>query len=220
MTREWLATQFKNDPPKSPFAPTWDYTIAEKQIDIDIELLKNIVLEKEIEIVQQYPANSDGGTGLGSKSLTSRFKYFNLLEWDYEVVKDLHQEIKKFHSQYTKSLFGFNYTHPTLYIRCWANVMRKNQKINKHFHSIHPHTYIGGHLSVQCCDTSTVYVNPYDDKNLYYSENKPGKLTLFPNYIPHYTTKHTIEEPRITIAFDITPLSRIFVDDKVDLLQL
>ena len=67
MTREWLATQFKNDPPKSPFAPTWDYTIAEKQIDIDIELLKNIVLEKEIEIVQQYPANSDGGTGLGSK---------------------------------------------------------------------------------------------------------------------------------------------------------
>lgn len=223
MKKDWEALRFSSDPPQTPFAPVWDYTIAEKQINIDLEELKNIILQKEIEILESFPPDSDGNTGLGPNSLTSRFKYFNLLKWDYPVVKQLHKEIKYLHSQYCKHLFGLAYKTPRLRIRCWANVLRKNQKIKQHYHSIHPHTYLGGHLTVCSSETSTVYVNPYAGKSAngeYFSKNVPGKLTLFPNYLPHWTTQHTGDEPRITIAFDITTLEQIFVVDKELLLDL
>jgi len=218
---EWCAIQYKSDPPQSPFAPTWDYTIGEKQIDIDCEQLKNIILEKEKEIKEEFPASSDGNTGLGPDSLTSRFRHFNVLSWGYEVTDQLHEEIKKFHKQYYRSLFGAFATPPKLNIRCWANVLRKGERIKQHWHSIHPHTYLGGHLTVTATDTKTIYVHPYDDiSRKYEAENVPGKLTLFPNYLPHYTTVNQYDSPRITIAFDLTSLNSIFTDDDNTLIPL
>lgn len=214
---EWVGTRIQSNVQQTPFAPTWDYTIGEKQLRIDVKSLEKLILEKEQEIIQQYPGDNDGNTGLGPDSLTSRFKYFNVLLWDHDVVRELHQEIKRFHKQFTTSLFGLTYRHPQIRIRCWANVLRKNQKIKKHFHSNHPHTYLGGHLSVKCVDTQTVYCNPYGSLDYdYYSDNTPGKLSLFPNYIPHYTTPNKSDEPRITIAFDLTTVDRRFVYDNDD----
>ena len=40
---EWSAVEFVSDPPRSPFAPTWNYTIAEKQINLDLDTLSDIV---------------------------------------------------------------------------------------------------------------------------------------------------------------------------------
>ena len=34
-------------------------------------------------------------------------------------------------------------------------------------------------------------------------KNKPGNLTIFPMYVPHYTTEHLSDTPRITIAMDV-----------------
>ena len=50
-----------------------------------------------------------------------------------------------------------------------------------------------------------------DIGQVYHAENVPGKLTLFPNYIPHYTSIHQEDFPRITIAFDLYPVSNRFV---------
>lgn len=218
--RDPKVDRFVSEPPKTPFAPCWEYYIAEVMLDIDCDALSTLILEKEKQIIATYPSDSDGYTGLGSNSLTSRFKYFNVLNWDHPEISKVHRGIKKFHAMYYEHVVG-NYKPPKLYIRCWANVLRCKQSIKKHVHSIHPHTYIGGHIAIKCDDTSTVYVNPYDHANgLHYSKNVPGKLTLFPNYIPHYTTEHKSEEERITIAFDITPLDKIFTEDIVPLPRL
>ena len=43
-----------------------------------------------------------------------------------------------------------------------------------------------------------------DILNIFFEENnRPGLLTLFPSYLPHYTTTHYAFNPRITIAMDI-----------------
>ena len=34
-------------------------------------------------------------------------------------------------------------------------------------------------------------------------KNTEGKLTLFPNYIPHFTTEHRSYSYRITLAFEL-----------------
>lgn len=221
MTNEWCAVHFKSDPPQTPFAPQWDFTIGEKQIDIDLGELTELILSKEEDIKKTFPASSDGNTGLGPESLTSRFRHFNVLTWGHPVTDQLHKEIKKFHSQYHRSLFGTFSSIPKLNIRCWANVLRKGERIKKHWHSIHPHTYIGGHLTVAAVDTKTIYVHPYDDLgNNHEAENVPGKLTLFPNYLPHYTTVNQYDTPRITVAFDLTPLNKMFTEDDNTLIPL
>ena len=38
---------------------------------------------------------------------------------------------------------------------------------------------------------------------MHISKNKVGKLTLFPNHIPHFTNTHNADNERITIAFDL-----------------
>tara|TARA_B100001250_G_scaffold112093_1_gene94725 strand:+ start:198 stop:872 length:675 start_codon:yes stop_codon:yes gene_type:complete len=205
---EWQGYDFENPPEFSPFAPKWEYTIGEKQTDIDCGELSELLLRKEPELIEKYPAASDGSTNLGPNSVTSRFQYYNVMEWDEPICQSVRREIKQFHKQYTRSLFGQDHRVPRVRIRCWYNVMRKGQKISKHYHSAHGYTYLGGHLTVKCDKSDTVYVNPFQhDQGIFPLENKPGTITLFPNYIPHYTTVHKGKEPRITMAFDLTLLN-------------
>ena len=90
-------TRFTSAPPQSPYAPVWDYCIAEKETNIDVEELAKVILYKESKIKDQYTEDlDDGDTGLGLDSLTARFNYFNVLKWNSPVCKNLHKEIKFF----------------------------------------------------------------------------------------------------------------------------
>ena len=85
--------------------------------------------------------------------------------------------------------------------------MKKGEKINPHLHDISPNCYLGGHICIQCNDTSTYYLNPLDQINepsTFKSKNEVGKITLFQQYITHYTDVHKSNKERITIAFDLT----------------
>ena len=64
---------------------------------------------------------------------------------------------------------------------------------------------------MDCKNTSTYYINPINQLNepeVYKSKNEPGKLTLFQNFIPHYTDKHRGETKRVTIAFDLSLIKK------------
>ena len=89
--RDPKVDRFVSEPPKTPFAPYWEYYIAEVMLDIDCDALSTLILEKEKEIITTYPSDSDGSTGLGPNSLTSRFKYFNVLNWDHPEISKVHR---------------------------------------------------------------------------------------------------------------------------------
>ena len=196
---------FKSVNPNSPFAPTWDYRIINTKCKLDVQELSKLILDNEKIIIDKYPPTNDGLTGLGKDSLTSRFSHFNLLQWNHPICKQLHQKISQLHDRYIK-VFGMS-RDPNLKIACWANVMRKGEKINTHYHATHPNTYISGHFCVQCYNSSTIYNNPYHSNNGdddgFYIKNDDNQMTLFPSWIPHSTTKHMENIERITIAFDI-----------------
>lgn len=188
-------------------SPQEKYIIGEKKINIDSDALTELLLEKEKELLNKYPGSSDGGTNLGLDSVTSRFQYFNVMDketWDYDIIHKIRKEIKTFYKEYLKSLFGQDHKVPTTLIRCWFNVMRRGQQIQQHIHASHEHAYFGGHLIVKCNDSSTMYVNPNEQDKVFELKNEVGGLTLFPSYVPHYTTVHNGDEPRITIAFDLS----------------
>ena len=199
--------RFVSEPPVSPYAPQWDFRVGNSMCeDIDTNSLSKFLLSKEKEI-KKLPIVSDfdGYTGLGSNSTTSRSQQYNILSWN-------HPEIRKLKSNIAKNIILYNdecgNKTPQLWIQCWYNVLRFGQSIKPHSHSVTPICYLSGHFNVQVNDTSTVYMSPINqlnDPEVIDIKNIPGKLTLFPSYIFHYTTPHYSFKPRITIAFDISP---------------
>lgn len=196
-------------PRNNLFAPEWLYIFYEAELNDKklIDEIKDIILIKEKQIIKQFPElNNDGGTGLGPNSLTSKFLGFNVFSWTEEPIlkfqEFVREEYKSFISELHKH-YSFEDESKT-YVGCWANVLRKNQSISKHWHSCTPNSYLGAHFCVQTENTSTIYVNPFNENDLMYFENSPGKLLFFQNYLPHYTTVSKSDNERITIAMDIT----------------
>ena len=204
--------KFKSEPKKTFFAPEYDYTIFETMVQkVNFQELAKLLLSKEKEILELPVSTGPAGkvnsyTGLKSNSTTQRFDKYNVLKWDDENIKQLKGNILHFHNgimQYFKQPIP-----KELYIQCWYNVMRKGEQIKTHLHDIGPNCYLGGHICVQCDDTSTHYINPINQINdpmLYSSKNEVGKMTIFPNNVPHYTDIHNSDSERITLAFDIFP---------------
>lgn len=178
------------------FNPTYEYYIYDNILNIDVLYLKQFILEKEKEILKKYPAWNDGYTGLGNDSLTSRYYYYNLLQ--YKELNFLKGLIKLEHDNFLDQL---DIKKENIYIQCWANVMRKGDQIKKHSHYKTNYGYLGGHICIDTVNTNTYYVNPYE-RGDFISKNVNGKISLFPSWLPHYTDE-VKTDLRITIAFDM-----------------
>lgn len=200
---------FKSPAKRSPFASEFWHVIAEKNtgsVDIDYNALSKFILDKEIEIKNlPIPENKlvDGQTMLGKNSLTARFRFFNVFNWDNPEVNKLKLAI---YNEYLALLNYLDLPRRRAWIQCWANVLRDGEEIALHSHGIEEYTYLSGHVTIQCNNTNTVYINPHTwgaNTEEIIKPNIPGNVTFFTSHIPHYTTKHIGEKERISIAFDI-----------------
>jgi len=205
---------FKSEPKATPFAPEYEYLIVESQVvKTNLLELKDICLSKETEYLGNYPlerldyeypfAILDGFTGLGRTSMTALHRFYNIFKWEDPVIQELLAEIKE---QYLALINQLKMDRRKVWIRGWLNVIRDGEQIKIHLHNISRYAYLGGHVCVQCTETSTFYVNPINQINepaAYESPNVAGKLTFFQHNIPHYTSEHRGDSERITIAFDL-----------------
>ena len=196
-------------PPLTPYAPQWDYTLGTRIFkNINLNVLAKTCLEKEREIKKLPVAYvngdvNDGNTGLGKNSTTSKYQFYNVLEWKTPETDQLKSNI-------ITSLFDYN-SHlknqtTQVWVSCWVNILRWGQNLKPHLHLSDSRTYLSGHFKVQNSDTSTCYMLPFTQIKYPVTtniKNREGELTLFPSYINHYTTKHYSFKPRITIAFDL-----------------
>ena len=208
---------FKSAQKNNFFAPEWNYYIFESKIHkINFNNLSKCLLKKEKEILKLPPTFkvgkiTDGYTGLGKNSTTMRFNRYNVFNWKNKNISLLKENIINFHN----NIINYFKLPPVneLYIQCWVNIMRKGEKIQPHIHGVKPDTYLGGHICIQCNNTSTNYINPINQINepeIYSSKNEIGKITLFQNNIPHFTDIQNTNNKRITLAFD---LSLVKLDD-------
>jgi len=167
--------------------------------DLNSDHLRAKILKQESRIIKKFPPLGvdgnffDGQTGLGKNSLTSRANHFNVLKWF--GTGNLRKWIRKSYDIHTGS------EGETIYVQCWANVLRKGQKINAHNHSDDPQILSGN-----------VVIFTDEKTNTYYEgtpiENVNGKLVIFPSTVFHWTDTYTGNNERITVAFDIMPTDR------------
>ena len=210
---------FVNEKLRSPFAPTWDYFIAEKLLsNIQCTRLKNYLLSKQQEVFAIKNNLDDCGTGLGNETTTARSGSYNIFTWDQPDINILKKEIASMCNNYHERVTGKKILKFGL--AGWMNIMKKGDRIELHNHAFSNDSYLSGNFTVSSNDTKTVYNNPFsqytkenvlvkmvedgvDDPSYYPSKNIDGKLTLFPSYIPHFTTEHKSDSNRITLAFDL-----------------
>tara|TARA_R100001086_G_scaffold66259_1_gene30806 strand:+ start:3474 stop:4112 length:639 start_codon:yes stop_codon:yes gene_type:complete len=206
----------KSKPPQTPFAPQWHYHLGYELIsNINFKKIAKIILKKEKHILKKFPPSAkssvDGYTGLGKKSITSRYEYINIFSWWPEAeIKKLKPIVLNFHSRFLKKLKIKGISDFDL--KGWVNVMRKGERIKAHLHCVDHTAYLSGHICVQCEDTATYYINPVNQLNEPYTQkipNKVGQIILFPTCVPHYTDTHLGDKERITIAFDFVPKTRL-----------
>lgn len=205
--------RFVSNSPETPFAPTWDFRVGTFSCDdIDVGSLCKFLLEKEEE-VKNLPSSvdirgwyTDGGTGLGLESTTSKFQNYNILKWDHPEIKKIKLNIIRNVNIYNQEC-GIDTLPVELWAQCWFNILDKGQKIDPHLHDITPESYLSGHFNVQVKNTSTCYMSPVNQiyqPEIIEVENECGNMSVFPSSIIHYTTTHQDEKPRITIAFDLS----------------
>lgn len=189
----------------NPIAPSWCYFIGQNSIfsPDDCEEIKSLLLMEEERILEETKdkVKNDAGTGLGTDSVTSRYAHYNVLNWDYQFVDKLKIGLLKTLNGYLSVYDNCGYDE--YYIKSWFNVLRKDQSISKHHHADHPNTFLGAHLTICTEETSTYYEHPFTQET-FKIENTPGDLTLFPNWIKHWTDEYQGNCVRISVAMDIT----------------
>jgi hypothetical protein len=202
--------KFKNYEKITSLSPSYEYKIFGGYIrNVNFVTLSEFILDKEKEILSvefdETKSKSSGYYLLGPNSLSSRDITYNFLTWEHIEVKKLKESII---SYYREAIDFFNVVEKHNYplkIKCWANVLRKGEELKVHTHSNNnnPYCYLSGHVTIQCENTQTIYINPSAGEDKYHTQNSPGKINIFQSNIPHHTTKHMGEKERITIAFDI-----------------
>lgn len=200
--------RFVNAPPISPFAPAWSAVLAETHVDgVDWHALSQWILAQEKEIhsaslvsnLAELPAYD----GNGPNSLRSNYSRFNLLAKDHPQAQALRRQV---FAKYCDFMALTGVRRRRAWLHSWVNIHHFGESIAAHIHNAGPYCYLSGHVSVQCSGTSTVYLEPLNTLNqviIHDSPNEVGKLSIFQQSIPHYTTTHNADIPRITVAFDI-----------------
>lgn len=188
---------FENDEPKTIFAPIYKWHMYEGEVKVGD--IRDTILSKEKEVINSHEYESDWNTGLGKDSMTSRSSSYNLLKWEEaDHIRDI---IRNSHDNLITTIDP-NMWEDKIYVQCWANVLRKGQKIKPHQHWNSKYTYLGGHICLDDYETQTYYINPYTKKT-FDTKNLKGKVYLFPNWLGHYTDTYEGDDVRVTIAFDI-----------------
>ena len=195
---------FRSEPKRTPFAPEWNYYLAEEVIvDVDFKKLFKFLKTQEQKVLK-LKTTTDGYTGLGSNSTTAKHGQYNVFKWRNKEITKLKNNIILLHNKF------INYLNikidSKIYINSWFNILRKKQSIKTHLHGTTPDSYLSGNICVSCDGTSTIYINPINTINdpvTYKSKNIVGKIILFQSNIPHYSTPHKNDKERMTIAFDL-----------------
>jgi len=196
--------KIQSDPPKSEFAPIWNFPIGITEWNAfeKIDTIRTWLLSNESRIINEFPnhGDRDGGTGLGPDSVTARFGRYNLFNFSSELA-EFDSLLDFLRKSYIKFVQETNHKIQDTNIVSWFNVLRKSEKIKEHAHGSHPYAYLSGNMHLDSYKTITYYRSPYD-KNFLNVKNIKGGLTIFPACILHGTDDFD-GDFRVSIGFDL-----------------
>lgn len=190
--------------PVTEFTPYWciPFGFAQWKEVEKIDTIREWLICNEEKLLKDIPVHHDGGTGLGEKSVTSRFGSYNLFDYANELP-ELQSLLEFFRISYLQYVNQEMVEVRDVEIMCWFNVLRKGEHIDEHSHDSSNKAYLSGNIHLDNYQTHTFYKNIYDKNVQFETDNHKGTLTVFPSWVPHYTNKFEDDGLRLSIAFDL-----------------
>ena len=201
--------------PETEFTPAWriPFWRTVYTSDENIDFMKNWILDNEEKLISQYNQNSrnDGGTGLGTNSLTAQYNSFNLFK-ETENIPEFQDFYQFLRIQYNLFMREAQAQTRNCVMYAWANVLRPGQSVAKHYHGASHYSYLSGNMHFDNYETITRYYNPFNEQ-YYDCPNQKGGITFFLSYIFHEATEFKQEGKRVSMAFDLFDVNHLdFLD--------
>ena len=178
-----------------------DYLWGEMLPSIDNTQLMNDCLSAEKYLLNSVIAEAVPGL-YGSKT-TASFKRYNLLSFPIESFQNLYHNMV--------SMIKPRLPNKTHVIQCWLNVFRGNEYIDWHGHWKRERQVLHGFYCVHVTPSFTEYKFEHLPHQVFKIESKESLLVFGKSDgdLHRSSSWQNYNTPRITIAFDIIPVSTL-----------
>lgn len=188
----------------------------ERYLDNNLDSLSKFLLNKYEEIED---AKLRGITPLDSSDIWVESQSRSTVKWrEYNVFQFYNPEIYNLYVNVRETVkeacdyYGIDYSKQRFMIQGWFNVnYNKKGKLDWHDHGPTGAPFFHGYYCVKAEPSTTYY--KINNKDEVANINKDNRLIVSEMGHPHAMADWEWDGPRITIAYDIVPLSILLEDD-------
>jgi len=188
----------------------------EKYLDNDLDSLSKFLLEKYDEIETN---KLRGISDLKSDDVWIESQSKSTIKWrEYNVFQFYNPQIYNLYTNVRETVkeacdyYRLDYDQQQFMIQGWFNInYNKKGKLDWHDHGPHGAPFFHGYYCVKA-EPSTTYYKVYNKEieNI----NRDNRLIISEMGHPHAMADWEWDGPRITIAYDVMPLSALLFDDE------
>jgi hypothetical protein len=188
----------------------------EKFLNNDLNVLSGFLQLKYKEITESKlkgitPLNSKGQefwVESGSLS-TVKWREYNVFQFHNKEIFNLFTAIRDTVKE-ACDYYEINFEEQQYMIQGWFNINHfESGKLDWHDHGGPWAPYFHGYYCVNAEPSTTYYKIDNDDSKIFENVNKNNRLVISEMGHPHAQGDWSWEGPRITIAYDITPLKTL-----------
>ena len=193
-----------------------EHKFFERYLDNNLDSLSKFLLNKYEEIED---AKLRGITPLDSSDIWVESQSRSTVKWrEYNVFQFYNPEIYNLYVNVRETVkeacdyYGIDYSRQRFMIQGWFNVnYNKKGKLDWHDHGPTGAPFFHGYYCVKAEPSTTYY--KINNKDEVANINKDNRLIVSEMGHPHAMADWEWDGPRITIAYDIVPLSILLEDD-------
>lgn len=187
----------------------------ERYLDNDLESLSNFLLNQYEDIennkLRGISEIQSGDSWVESQSKsTIKWREYNVFQFYNPEIYNLYVNVRETVKE-ACDYYRLDYDKQRFMIQGWFNInYNKKGKLDWHDHGPHGAPFFHGYYCVKA-EPSTTYYKVYNKEveNI----NKDNRLIVSEMGHPHAMADWDWDGPRITIAYDIMPLSGLLFDD-------
>lgn len=148
---------------------------------------------------------------LNTKNPQAPYRYYNVFQFHNSMVYKIHTVLRELVKEACK-YYELDFDEQQYMIQGWINITDKFTDSAWHDHGGKKAPDFHGYYSVQAEPSITHYRIDGDESKPFDNKNIDNRVVVIETGHTHKVGDWSLDQPRITIAYDITPLSMIATD--------
>lgn len=184
----------------------------DRQLENNLENLKQYLIDLDNKIMSGNIPNVNYETAKSARAIHDLGNLYNIFQFHNESIYNLYASLREMTIEACE-YYGINFKKQNYMVQGWFNMSGiKNPELDNinHYHDHLGGTGIPNFHGYYCVDaepSSTFYKINSDKDQIFENINKNNRAIISETGHPHGIGPWEFDRPRITIAYDISPLS-------------